>query len=236
MHHEIMTHTKKAYKISKDRSISFWKKVGEIAIEIGIIVFAVTLSIWLHDRSEHKHEQAQVKQFLVGLKEDLQKDIEEMQSDSTSYESSSNAFRYFAGTSQAGPDMDSIKQYGRYLMNTTTLVPNSGRYESFKSSGKLINIEDQKLQDNIADLYQESYPAILASTDAYIKRKGMLLSFYFDNFHTNADGTNNLAQVITSDKARNIFKSIIAVNEITGRYSVALQKARLIISEIDQYN
>jgi hypothetical protein len=236
MHHEIMTHTKKAYKISKDRSISFWKKVGEIAIEIGIIVFAVTLSIWLHDRSEHKHEQAQVKQFLVGLKEDLLRDIDEMQSDSTSYVRSSNAFRYFASIGQSGPDKDSIEQYGPYLMNTTSLVPNSGRYESFKSSGKLINIEDQKLQDNIADLYQESYPSILASTDAYIKRKEMLLSFYFDNIHTNADGTNNLAQLITSDKPRNIFRSVAVVSEITGRYSVALHKARLIIAEIDQYN
>jgi hypothetical protein len=235
MHHEIMSHTKKAYKISKDRSISFWKKVGEIAIEIGIIVFAVTLSIWLHDRSEHKHEQAQVKQFLVGLREDLLRDIQEMESDSLSYTRSSSAFRYFSGIDQSGPDKDSMKQYSNFLINTTMLVPNSGRYEGFKSSGKLINIEDQKLQDNIADLYQESYPAILASTDAYIKRKEILISFYLDNIHTNADGTTNLTQVITSDKARNIFRSVTAVNEITDRYSAALHKARLIIEEINEY-
>jgi hypothetical protein len=235
MHHEIMTHTKKAYEISKDHSISVWKRIREILIEIVIIVFAVTLSIWLHDRSEHKHEQAQVKQFLAGLKTDLLSDISEMVSDSNTYEQGSRAFKYFRSIAYSSPDKDSLKKYGNFLYNTTSLVPNSGRYDGFKSSGNLINIEDQKLQDNISDLYQENYPSIKASTDAYINRKELLLAFYFDHIHINANGENNFPELIRTDKAQNIFGSLENVTEITGRYALALSKARMIIEEIDAY-
>lgn len=43
----------------------------EIALEISIIVFAVTLSFWLHGLGEHRHEQQQVKSFLLRLKRDI---------------------------------------------------------------------------------------------------------------------------------------------------------------------
>jgi hypothetical protein len=43
-----------------------------------IIIFAVTISIWFHNLSEHKHQQEEVKQFLEGLKSDLTRDIKEM--------------------------------------------------------------------------------------------------------------------------------------------------------------
>jgi len=53
----------------------FIEKVKDILIEICIIVFAVSLSIWLHSWSEHRHEQKEVSEFLDGLKGDLNKDI-----------------------------------------------------------------------------------------------------------------------------------------------------------------
>jgi hypothetical protein len=233
MDHEIMTHTKKAYKLSKDKSLSFWKKISEIAIEIGIIVFAVTFSIWLHDRSEHKHEQAQVKQFLAGLKTDLQDDIKEMRGDSASYRRYEKAFRFF---SSAGTPLnhDSVSIYSPYLFNTTGLIPNNGRYEGFKASGKLINIEDAGLQNNIADFYQEIIPSLLISTTSYTSRKEMLYAYYLENVHNDARG-NNIEQMLVSDKARNIFSSLSFVNEAVDRYSLAIQKAEQIINGIDEY-
>ena len=57
MENEIKDHAVKAYKTIKNPNLKFWHKVGEIGIEVGIIVFAVTLSIWVHDRSEYNHEQ-----------------------------------------------------------------------------------------------------------------------------------------------------------------------------------
>ncbi|MBC7525013.1 MAG: hypothetical protein H7239_11315 [Flavobacterium sp.] len=53
---------------------TFIEKLTEISIEIFIIVFAVSLSIWLHSWSEHNHQQNEVKKFLVDLKSDLIRD------------------------------------------------------------------------------------------------------------------------------------------------------------------
>ena len=68
MEHEVQGHTKKIYKAWKDPRKKFWYKVKDIGIEIGIIVFAISLSIWFHSWSEHRHEQKDVKAFLIGLK------------------------------------------------------------------------------------------------------------------------------------------------------------------------
>ncbi len=65
---EIIKHTKKIYKTWFNKEFPFWHKISEFLIEILIIVFAVTISIWFHNLSEHKHQQEDVKQFLVGFK------------------------------------------------------------------------------------------------------------------------------------------------------------------------
>jgi hypothetical protein len=235
MHDEIMKHTKKAYAASKNPSLSFWHKLKEILIEIAIIVFAVTLSIWLHDRSEHKHEQRQVREFLTGLKQDLLNDIKEMRADSETYVKSSRAFRYFTTIARSVPNTDSIRDYAGFLTSTTALVPNNGRYEGFKSSGKLISIEDQELQNNIADLYSENYPDLLNSTDAYNKRKERLISFYIENRKSNADSATNQMELFSDNRVQNVFATLIDVAEILSRYAASMKKARQIIAAIDNY-
>lgn len=48
MQDKILKHTEKIYNEIKIQKHSFGEKAKEIIIEILIIVFAVTLSIWLH--------------------------------------------------------------------------------------------------------------------------------------------------------------------------------------------
>jgi hypothetical protein len=75
MQDEVTKHTRKIYRAMNDRRRSFAEKTKEIIVEILIIVFAVTLSIWFHSWSEHRHEQKEVREFLIGIKDDLNKDI-----------------------------------------------------------------------------------------------------------------------------------------------------------------
>jgi len=82
---EVIKHVKRSYELWFSKEYSFWHKLKEFALEVFIIVFAVSLSIWLHDRSEHQHEQEEVKSFLLGLKHNLQGDIAEMEKDTASY-------------------------------------------------------------------------------------------------------------------------------------------------------
>jgi|SRR5215204_4153433 len=79
---EVIKHTKKVVGLWATNN-PFWHKVGEFFLEILIIVFAITVSIYFHDRSELKHQRHQTKEFLLGLKQDLKTDIEEMNQDKT---------------------------------------------------------------------------------------------------------------------------------------------------------
>ncbi len=49
---EIAKHTKKVYKVWASKEHTWQHKVKEFFIEIAIIVFAVSISIWFHNMSE----------------------------------------------------------------------------------------------------------------------------------------------------------------------------------------
>jgi hypothetical protein len=74
----VMKHTKAAYEALKTRETNWKHKLKEILLEIIIIVFAVSVSIWFHNRSERLKDRAEEKKFLASLKKDLQEDKNEM--------------------------------------------------------------------------------------------------------------------------------------------------------------
>src|SRR5438445_1230805 len=124
---EIIKHTKKVYRVWNSKQHTTWQKIKEFAVEIFIIVFAVTLSIWFHNWSEHRHEQKVVKEFLLGLKEDLQSDIKEMQTDSITYIKTSAAFTYITSIHYGETlNKDSLNKFQLNISNTTGLIPNNG--------------------------------------------------------------------------------------------------------------
>ena len=59
---EVIKHTKNIFAVWNG-SKGFWHKLGEFFLEIIIIVFAVSLSIYLHDSSEQKHRATKQKNF-----------------------------------------------------------------------------------------------------------------------------------------------------------------------------
>src|SRR6185436_18214072 len=155
-----------------------WHKVGEFLLEIFIIVFAITVSIYFHDRSELKHQRHETKKFLLGLKQDLTTDIEEMNQDKSSFSQSKKAFNYIINRKlNESLSPDTIRKYYGWIFNTTGLVPNSGRFEGFKSSGKIGTIENKELQNNIMDLYQENIPNLINSTNFYTSKKQNLFQY-----------------------------------------------------------
>ena len=75
---EILKHAKKSYTILKSTGKDWGHKLKEIIIEILIIVFAVSISIWFHNWSEKRHEDKEEKEFFIGFRKDLGNDIENM--------------------------------------------------------------------------------------------------------------------------------------------------------------
>jgi hypothetical protein len=231
---EVVKHTEKVYKIWNKKEHSFWYKLKEFIIEILIIVFAVSLSIWFHERSEHAHQQKDVKAFLLGLKGDLQNDVNEMEEDKRSYLRTSNAFRYLASLKlKEIANEDSIYLHSGRMFNITRMLSNTGRYEGFKASGKLGNIENIALQNDIVNLYEEDFPNLLLTSDIYTERKMQVLNIYTRTAKRITDSTTNLAEVLSSDEVYNVASALWDVSEIISRYDSCLARSRRVIKNID---
>ena len=231
---EVIKHTKKIFGLWRTNN-PIWHKISELLLEIFIIVFAVTVSIYFHDRSELQHQRHETKEFLLCLKQDLQTAIEEMNQDKRSFRQSEKAFKYI--TSRKLKELlnqDSILKYSGWIFNTTGLLPNSGRFEGFKSAGKIGTIENKELQNNIMDLYQENIPSLLSSTNFYTAKKQSLFDYVAANRKRLTDTTTNLVSVLSTDHAYNICSSLTFVREILSRYDTCINKMHMIITAIDK--
>lgn len=232
---EVVKHTKLVYKIWNSKEHGFWHKFKEFIIEILIIVFAVSLSIWLHERSEHAHQQEEVKAFLLGLKGDLQQDIKEMENDKDAFIGSKNAYLYINSIKvNEVLNIDSIRKHGQRLFNSTILLPNNGRFEGFKSSGKLGTIENKELQNDITDLYQEDIPNLILQETYYNAIKKQLRDYCNENIKRLPDNTNNLNLVLSTDHAQNIAYSLLEVDPIIDCYNRCIARNKKIIGQISR--
>ena len=235
---EIAKHTKKIYKTWFNKEFSIWHKLSEFLIEIIIIVFAVSISIWFHNRSEHAHQQEEVRTFLIGLKDDLSHDIAEMKEDSISYRNQARIFSYISGLKlKQLPDKDTLRAYGNWLFNTTEFEANDGRFEGFKSSGKIGFIENDSLQNDIMDLYQENIPGLLASTKMYLNFKLKLFDYVNKYQKRLTDSTTNFQYFWTIDEVNSLSGFMANPSQVIERYGKCIQLMEKINGEIEkEYN
>ncbi len=233
---EVIKHTKKIYKIWGNKEHGFWHKVKEFALEVFIIVFAVSLSIWLHSWSEHNHQQTEVKLFLVGLRSDLTKDVAEMQVDKKSFINQQIIFSYIAGLKLGQPmSVDTFVKYQKFVYNITALNPNNGRFEGFKSSGKIATLENKELQNDIMDLYQEDIVALLDNTTAYNITKRQIFDYVIANAKQGfADSSSDVPVVLIQTQPHNLSHVLGSNDEITTWYDKCINKANKIIAAIDK--
>jgi hypothetical protein len=235
MQDEIIKHAKKAYKSMKDPSKSVGHRVLEIVIEICIIVFAVSLSIWLHGRSEHAKEQAEVKEFLLGLKDDLNQTIASCKGNITIYGDCKIRYNFLSSIKRSGkPNMDTLNKYFSEITSTPVLSIRSSRYEGFKSSGKLEGIENKKLLSDILGFFQEDIPDLQGSIRGWNSFRTELREMIVDKLVENDDGTDNRIEFLTIPKVHNLCKSLIPWDQLLEMHQLVIKSAGNIVAQIDK--
>lgn len=230
---EVVKSTKKIIETAKDKEKKFWHKVKEMAVEIAVIIFAVSLSIGFHSWSEARHEQHQVHSFLKGVKTDLKKDIIEMNEDIEAFKNQKKAFHYLGNIPKGQlANEDSLTHYAPYFYNFTGYDGNTGRYEGFKSSGKIGFIENDELQNSLLDLYEEKIPRLGISTDFYKIQKLKFADYITD--HTTDYPKGNITKVMASNPIRTRSQIYLSsVNQIIFNYENCLTQMKKILKEID---
>ena len=88
---------------------------------------------------------------------------------------------------------DTLRKYSaqNVFFSFTQLIPNNGRFEGFKSSGKIGTIENSVLQNDIMDLYQENISSLLSSTKYYLDNKSILIDFFQKDYKRFSDSTRS---------------------------------------------
>jgi hypothetical protein len=161
MQDEVTKHTRKIYRAWKNPQGGVAEKIRDVLVEIAIIVFAVSLSIWLHSWSEHRHEQKEVTEFLTGLKKDLEQDIRLLERNTNIISRIRDNYQRLGTLASAAPDPYADSLINHFEVDLLVMRPNIGRYEGFKSSGKIGTIENDSLKENILIYYQQTLPDLV---------------------------------------------------------------------------
>jgi hypothetical protein len=98
----------------------------------------------------------------------------------------------------------------------------------------MYSIDNRKLRTEILDLYQESIPLLLKSTELYIEKKRRLAVYFEDNQRLLKDGTTNNRELILSPKIQNLCNGLTYIDEIVDRYNRSITLSESIISTIEK--
>ena len=235
---EIIKHTKKAYTILKSSDISIRKKIVNILTEIAIIVFAVSISIWLSNWSESLNNRKEEKEFLIGFKKDLQSEIVRMTNSREFYISTLRGIRYFMNVGNGTVlNKDSINIYSGVFFNSTDLYPHVGRYEGLKSSGKFKIIRDKELLNKIIDLQETVIQRIQTLNDKYYQHCEKLEALVEQNVKLGKNGEILNAESVLNKSDLKILLSTsggIISGNILGIHDEGIMKCKEIIAQIDK--
>lgn len=236
---EIVKHVEAAYKALKRPNTNWLHKLKEVLIEIAIIVFAVTLSIWFHNWSDSLHEHREEREFLTALKGDIQADLENARGDSAFYATQLYRFRYFERVAIGERlSLDSLTAYQGVFFSNATLEPHISRYEGLKGSGKLGIIENADLLNNIINLHEEAIKHVETLDGYYTDYANRLGNFIQEHATLNADyqKITNAETLMRLSQMRFLIlygSSFIDFN-ILKAHDTCIVRCQRLISQIDQ--
>lgn len=231
---EIAKHGKQVIRLLSSKEHSAGHKLREVAVEFVTILFAVLLSIWLHGWSEHRHQQAEVRTFLAGLKRDLQRDIGTLDEMTGAYQGFDANFRYLMALEPGkAPDQNKFQVAYQFMDGNWFFMPNKSRYDGFLMSGKLTNIEHPELLNDILTLYQNVLPQLQTSENGWRARQNKFRDYRDDVLV--ADDAADRLRLLTSPKGKRLVKQMVTTPQHYERYRNYAQLGTTIIKLIDAY-
>lgn len=214
-----------------NHKLTFRERIPDILLEICIIVFAISLSIWLHNWQEHTARQKKEHHFLTGLRQDLQDDLKELRNDFLAYVQLLEGYHYYRSLTPATAQKDRINKYRWTLYYSTNLYPKTARFDGLKFSGNLDIVEGEALQEAIVHYYQELLPSLTRATQAFTDYKTANIRRFLDE-NLRAGDTNFLA-LLQSDQMRNYLSKDPDVLLILQRYHAMMRQNRQLVNQIN---
>lgn len=232
---EITKHTLKLYRTIRNPNQSVAKKMVDVALEVFIIVFAVSLAQFLERQREESVKQGEVKEFLLGLRNDMKNDVASAKEIIQFYDEKKHIYTFLSNIkATARPNADTLKAFVGQIGNNAYLRPSISRFEGFKSTGKLEEIKDKELLQNILYYYEQALTQLSTSESGWVGLQQKLAGFFTDNKVENDDGTNNYYELIIQPKAKNLCKAMIPWAQLYERSRALIKLGDKIVKEINK--
>jgi len=235
MEHEIIGHSKKAIEIMKSHDKPFWDKSKEILIEVLIIVFAVSFAALIERTREHYKEKSEAKAFVISLEGDLDSDIGEIRDSQKGIAIMKKNYSYIAQLKP--PAIDSIeKGKGHWSFNISKFFtkPTTGRYDGFKSSGKIQTIENESLRNDILTYYEKDLPQMSFIETLFDQNQQRLEELFINNANVNGNNSIDPIKLLTSERGKILLEFVAGSGEVAQTYANALKDAQKLKKEIDK--
>jgi hypothetical protein len=229
---EVIKHTKKIVGLWGDKHSPFWRKLKDFIVEILIIVFAVSISIWLHNWSDHNNEQKVTRTFLLGLRDDIKADIAETKGIVETYKDFGLLYTWLSNLDPSKvPNRDSLRQALDKIRSNTFLRVHKSRFEGFLSAGKIMTIENDSLTQNILEYYEEILPELGSSEQGWVSENDLLNTYLTDNTKDLGSDVSKF-QVLTTPKGKYLTKTLIPWPQLLERHESLIVEGNKIISAI----
>jgi hypothetical protein len=238
MENEIKDFWQKASDIWGNSTVSIWGKLRKITIEMSVIIGSILLAQYIERIREKNHELREAKEFLLGLKDDISADVAEINDGIENYNDYKSLYGFLGNyDARKLPNKDTLNDLMLQIRGNSFLRPNTSRYEGFKSSGKLDQIDNKKLLNHILEFYQEEIPKLQSSTNAWVDYHRKLNDLMVENIVEFPNGRNNFEQIITQPKCKNLCRRLVPWTQLFERHNNVKDLGNKIIREIaKEYN
>jgi hypothetical protein len=135
-------------------------------------------------------------------------------------------------------EIDSIQKRhitGTFNISTFNSRVVNGRYEGFKSSGKIQTIENDSLRNDILKFYQQDIPLIDFTESIFNQNQNRLEDMLINSADEMGNKPTDVIRVLTSNKGKLILQfSLGYSNAVSDHYNEAIKQAKKIEKEIDE--
>jgi hypothetical protein len=236
---KIREHAKHALQALTNKTKNWKDRIKDFLWEVFIILVAVNITLWFHNWNEKRHESAQVKEFLIDIRENLVQDTTNIRN-YIKYTTDKQLAYYDSVLSQINRNKIDIQyidsKYGYLINSSFNMNFNYGIYQSFNSANNLRLINNRKLVSDIISLYSNFLPAIQSN---YKYMQDLRMS-YFEKYIALKIGFDNknltkLSTIIYQPEVLYTFKiGSTFLKEINRQGENINNQITTIIQEIDQ--
>jgi hypothetical protein len=168
---KIIKHAGNAIHIVQDKDRTWQGKLKELAEEIAIIVFAVSITLAFHNWNDWRNERKMEREFLEGIKDDLTNGANNIADVSGLEKTVAYYDKAWQQISSGKIDAAYIDTNSYELANTSFLTFDNGRFEGFKSSGYLRLIENKTLLKHLTYLYITHIPFEVSADEMFYNER-----------------------------------------------------------------